>query len=150
MLNERLFRIRQLAERKLGFTGSNHRHDEIRLRLLVVRIVCDECPRHLGCAQAVGQRLLEIPRLLIGETDALGRDREGAVIAVERRSLPHERGSDRAYETHSQATTSKPSNSGGPRYVPSGARAFACALRKASDWVQSSNAFCESHNVWET
>src|SRR5690606_18722639 len=37
-------------------------------------------------------------------------------------------------------TTSKPSNSGWPKYVPSGAFAWLCALRKASELVQASKA----------
>ena len=48
-----------------------------------------------------------------------------------------------------QRTTSKPSKTGWPRYVPSGARAFAWASRKASELVHISKASRDSHTVCE-
>ena len=44
-----------------------------------------------------------------------------------------------------QITTSKPSNSGGPRYVPSGARPLECAFWKDSDSVHAKNVSLDSH-----
>ena len=48
-----------------------------------------------------------------------------------------------------QSTTSKPSNTGCPSYVPAGARAWLCALRNASELVQVSKDARESHVVCE-